>query len=56
MLSEGKAIADAEHRAILAACKARDVELASKLIEEHIHHVCETLFEHLPKPRESIVA
>ncbi|MNF02582.1 FCD domain protein [compost metagenome] len=56
VLSEGKAIADAEHRAILAACKARDVELASKLIEEHIHHVCETLFEHLPKPRESIVA
>lgn len=56
VLSEGKATADAEHRAILAACKARDVDLASRLIEEHIHNVCETLFEHLPKPRESIVA
>ncbi|MEN0105481.1 MAG: GntR family transcriptional regulator [Pseudomonas sp.] len=56
VLSEGKATADAEHRAILAACKAHDVALATRLIEEHIHSVCKTLFEHLPKPRNANVA
>lgn len=56
VLSEGKAQADLEHRAILAACKARDVELASELIESHILGVCKTLFEHLPKPRTAVSA
>lgn len=51
VLSDGKATADAEHRAIVKACEARDVDLATQLIEEHIHGVCSTLFEHLPKPR-----
>lgn len=49
MSEGGKEKADLEHRAILAACKVGDAELAGRLIEEHIHHVCEALFAHLPK-------
>ena len=47
-LSAGKERADHEHREILAACRARDVDLAVKLLDEHIAGVCTTLFEHLP--------
>ena len=31
------------------ACRAGDVELAVKLLDEHIAGVCKTLFEHLPQ-------
>ncbi|CAI8725445.1 Transcriptional regulator [Pseudomonas sp. IT-196MI5] len=47
-LSAGKERADHEHREILAACRAGDVDLAVKLLDEHIAGVCTTLFEHLP--------
>jgi DNA-binding GntR family transcriptional regulator len=47
-LSAGKERADHEHREILAACRAGDVDLAVKLLDEHIAGVCETLFKHLP--------
>ena len=47
-LSAGKDRADHEHREILAACRAGDVDLAVKLLDEHIAGVCKTLFEHLP--------
>ncbi|WP_069084242.1 GntR family transcriptional regulator [Pseudomonas sp. TCU-HL1] len=46
---DGKAHADEEHRAILAACRAKNAKLAGKLVEEHIHSVCDALFAHLPK-------
>jgi DNA-binding GntR family transcriptional regulator len=49
-LSAGKERADHEHREILAACRAGDVDLAVKLLDEHIAGVCTTLFEHLPHP------
>ena len=48
-LSAGKHRADHEHREILDACRAGDVELAVKLLDEHIAGVCKTLFEHLPQ-------
>lgn len=48
-LSEGKARADREHRAIVEACRRRDVALAARLIEEHINGVCQSLYAHLPK-------
>jgi DNA-binding GntR family transcriptional regulator len=47
-LSAGKERADHEHREILDACRARDVERAVKLLDEHIAGVCKTLFEFLP--------
>ncbi len=47
-LSEGKDRADQEHREIIAACQARDVERAAALLEQHITGVCRSLFEHLP--------
>jgi DNA-binding GntR family transcriptional regulator len=34
----GRKSPQAEHRAILAACVARDVELATRLLQEHIEH------------------
>ncbi|MBF8779136.1 GntR family transcriptional regulator [Pseudomonas fulva] len=48
-LSAGKDRADHEHRQIVAACRARDVEAAAKLIEDHINGVCQSLYEHLPR-------
>ncbi|WP_070884911.1 GntR family transcriptional regulator [Pseudomonas sp. D2-3] len=50
-LSEGKDRADLEHREIIAACRARDVERAAALLEQHITGVCRSLFEHLPGRR-----
>ncbi len=50
-LSEGKDRADHEHREIIAACRARDVERAVTLLDEHIIGVCRTLYEHLPEHR-----
>ncbi|MFL6607668.1 MAG: FCD domain-containing protein, partial [Pseudomonas sp.] len=50
-LSAGKERADHEHREILDACRARDVERAVKLLDEHIAGVCKTLFEYLPSSR-----
>lgn len=50
-LSEGKDRADREHRDIIAACRARDVERAIVLLDEHIIGVCRSLFEHLPGHR-----
>ena len=47
-LSAGKERADHEHREILDACRAGDVERAVGLLDEHIAGVCETLLEHLP--------
>ena len=48
-LSAGKHRADHEHRQILDACRAGDVERAVGLLDEHIAGVCKTLFEHLPQ-------
>ena len=50
-LSEGKDRADHEHREIIAACRARDVERAVSLLDQHIIGVCRSLFEHLPGHR-----
>ncbi|MBD8680160.1 FCD domain-containing protein [Pseudomonas sp. CFBP 13719] len=50
-LSAGKDRADHEHREILQACRERNVELAVRLLDEHIAGVCQTLFEHLPSAR-----
>ncbi|TBU92722.1 GntR family transcriptional regulator [Phytopseudomonas dryadis] len=50
-LSEGKDRADREHREIIAACRARDIERAVTLLDEHIIGVCRTLYEHLPEHR-----
>lgn len=50
-LSEGKDRADQEHREIIAACQAGDVERAAGLLEQHITGVCRSLFEHLPGRR-----
>lgn len=47
-ISEGKARANEEHKEILDACKAKDVDLAVKLIETHINGVCQALYEYLP--------
>lgn len=47
-VSEGKSRANDEHKEIVKACKAKDVDLAVKLIEEHINGVCQSLYEHLP--------
>lgn len=47
-LSAGKDRADHEHKDIVAACRARDVELVARLIETHINGVCQSLYEHLP--------
>jgi len=50
-LSEGKDRADQEHREIIAACQAGNVERAAALLEQHITGVCRSLFEHLPGRR-----
>lgn len=50
-LSAGKDRADHEHRDIVAACRARDLERAAHLIEEHINGVCRSLYQHLPHAR-----
>ncbi|MBN9032172.1 MAG: GntR family transcriptional regulator [Rhizobiales bacterium] len=50
-LSQGKEIADREHREILDACRARDVERAGTLVFEHIMGACRSLLEHLPRIR-----
>ena len=50
-LSAGKDRADHEHREILQACRERNVELAVRLLDEHIAGVCQILFEHLPSAR-----
>jgi DNA-binding GntR family transcriptional regulator len=47
-LGESKERADHEHRAIVHACRSRDVDKAAELIEQHIIGVCRTLYEHLP--------
>jgi len=47
-LSNGHQTADREHRLILKACKDRDADRASKLLEDHIMGACSSLIEHLP--------
>lgn len=47
-ISEGKARANDEHKEIVKACKAKDVELAVSLIETHINGVCKALNDYLP--------
>ena len=47
-LSHGEKTADREHRAILAACRARDGELAAKLLSDHIMGAWQSLAAHLP--------
>ena len=59
-LSAGKDRADHEHREIIDACRAGDVERAVKLLDEHIAGVCKTLFEpvsytHLTLPTSDLV-
>jgi DNA-binding GntR family transcriptional regulator len=50
-LSEGKQRADHEHRAIIQACRAGDIERAATLLDTHISGVCRSLLEHLPGNR-----
>jgi DNA-binding GntR family transcriptional regulator len=50
-LSSGQAVADREHREILAACRAGDAELASRLVYGHIMDACNSLLTHLGKSR-----
>ena len=50
-LSEGKDRADYEHRAIIDACRAGNVDHAAALLDEHITGVCSSLFAHLPGHR-----
>jgi DNA-binding GntR family transcriptional regulator len=50
-LSAGQAVADREHREILAACRAGDAELASRLVNRHITDACSSLLLHLGKSR-----
>ncbi|WP_240488201.1 GntR family transcriptional regulator [Halomonas sp. ALS9] len=47
-LSKGKARADTEHRAIIAACRKGNADEAAALVEQHIIGVCRTLYDHLP--------
>lgn len=47
-LSHGHAKADREHRAILAACRERDVVGAETLLHAHIMGACSSLLHHLP--------
>lgn len=47
-ISEGKIHANMEHIEIVNACKNKDVELAAQLIEQHINHVAEDLYNYLP--------
>ena len=50
-LSHGREAADREHREILAACRARDADLASELLYAHIMKACQSLLHHLPNSR-----
>jgi DNA-binding GntR family transcriptional regulator len=50
-LSGGTGVDDREHRQILAACRRRDVALASDLLVSHITKACESLLSNLPKVR-----
>lgn len=48
-LADGREIADREHRAIFAACRAGDVEEAQRLVREHILGAGKSLLLNLPK-------
>lgn len=50
-LSGGTGVDDREHRQILAACRQRDITLASDLLVDHIDKACESLLSKLPKMR-----
>ncbi len=47
-VAEGMTNADAEHRAILAACHEKDADKAADLMKQHIIGVCRDLYSHLP--------
>ena len=51
-LSGGTGVDDREHRQILAACRERNVALASELLVSHIRKACESLLSNLPKIRD----
>lgn len=48
-VSGGHALAVREHRLILAACRAGEVETAASLTHDHIMNACRSLHIHLPK-------
>ncbi|WP_156410350.1 GntR family transcriptional regulator [Bosea sp. Root381] len=48
-LSAGQAVADQEHREILAACRAGDAQSASQLIHSHVMDACSSLLNSLGK-------
>lgn len=50
-LSHGEHTADREHRAILAACRAGDGELAARLLNDHIVAAWQSLLSNLPKQK-----
>ncbi|PSH65524.1 GntR family transcriptional regulator [Phyllobacterium sophorae] len=50
-LSGGTGVDDREHRQILAACRGRNIDLASELLVKHITKACESLLSNLPKIR-----
>lgn len=49
-ISGGHETAASEHAAILAACKAGDVQSAAGLVENHIMAACRSLHLHLERP------
>ena len=50
VMSDGMARADAEHRAILAACEAGKAKRAARLVGAHIDGAKEVLLAHLARP------
>ena len=50
VMSDGMARADAEHRAILAACDAGKAKRAARLVGAHIDGAKEVLLAHLARP------
>lgn len=53
-LSGGTGVDDREHRQILAACRIRNVDLASELLTNHITKACEFLLSNLPKIKDPV--
>jgi DNA-binding GntR family transcriptional regulator len=51
-LSGGTGVDDREHRQILAACRQRDVPLATELLVTHIGNACGSLLSNLEKIRD----
>lgn len=49
-ISGGHEVAAREHREIFDACKAKDADLAARLVHDHIMGACRSLHRHLNRP------